>query len=171
MGMVLLVLGGLYVARPDLLVRLQIWMQKVVMGAKYEPSQRTYKVMRILGTGFVVLGLVVIAGARSQKPIATVNYECNEGKTISAVFYEDNKKSGVAPDGPPKPSGRVELKLSDGRELKLNQTISASGIRYSDGDPVVEGDEHIVFWSKGETALILEDNVEKTYIGCVEKGI
>ena len=169
-GTVLLVLGGLYAVRPDLVMRFQIWVQRVVLGAKYEPSGRTYKIMRVLGAGFVIFGLVIIVSAQGQKPIAAVDYECNEGKTISAVFYE-GEAAEAEPSEPPQPGGWVELKLSDGREMTLKQTISASGIRYSDGDPMIEGSEHFVFWSKGEMALVLEDNVEKTYIGCVEKDI
>lgn len=77
----------------------------------------------------------------------------------------------VQPDSigkmPPVPHGRVHILLSDGREMTLAQTISASGIRYSDGDPSVAGSESFVFWSKGNSALVLEDNVEKSYIGCI----
>ena len=77
----------------------------------------------------------------------------------------------VQPDSigkiPPVPHGRVHLLLSDGREMTLAQTISASGIRYSDGNPSVARSESCVFWSKGNSALVLEHNVEKSYIGCI----
>jgi hypothetical protein len=43
----------------------------------------------------------------------------------------------------------------------LKQTISASGVRYANKD------ESFVFWNKGNGALVLENNVEKSYIGCV----
>jgi hypothetical protein len=44
--------------------------------------------------------------------------------------------------------------------LDLNQTISADGARYANSD------ESFVFWSKGDGALVLENNVEKSYLGC-----
>jgi len=61
-GFVLLVFGGLNVVRPDLMVRFQVWSQRVIMGAQYVPSERTYKVNRIFGVLFVLLGLLVVTG-------------------------------------------------------------------------------------------------------------
>jgi membrane-bound inhibitor of C-type lysozyme len=96
----------------------------------------------------------------SPSPIAEVTYLCNEGKTIEAAFYEGEAKS-VEPGEMPIPSGSVKIVLSDGRDLNLPQTISADGGRYANSD------ESFVFWSKGNGALVLENNVEKSYIGCV----
>ncbi|MDP3957893.1 MAG: hypothetical protein Q8Q36_00310 [bacterium] len=62
-GFILLAFGSLNAARPDVLLRFQIWSQRVLMGAAYEPSQRTYAIVRIFGAVFIVLGLVVITGA------------------------------------------------------------------------------------------------------------
>ena len=62
-GFVLLVFGGLNVVRPDLMVRFQVWSQRVIMGAQYVPSERTYKVNRMFGVVFVLLGLLVVTGA------------------------------------------------------------------------------------------------------------
>jgi membrane-bound inhibitor of C-type lysozyme len=93
-----------------------------------------------------------------------VSYVCNEEKTIDATFY----KGETVPGNPPIPGGSVHVVLSDGRVLDLKQTISADGVRYSDGDPSVEGGETFVFWSKGNGALVLENNEEKSYIGCAE---
>jgi len=93
-------------------------------------------------------------------PIAQADYICNDDKTINASFYkgEDN---AVAPGEQPIPSGSVKITLSDGRNFDLPQTISADGGRYANGD------ESFVFWSKGDGALVLENNVEKSYIGCI----
>jgi membrane-bound inhibitor of C-type lysozyme len=90
----------------------------------------------------------------------TANYICNEGKTIEAAFYNGEPKVGE-PGEPPIPTGRVEIVLSDGRNFNLPQAISASGVRYANQD------ESFVFWSKGNGALVLENNIEKSYIGCV----
>lgn len=92
--------------------------------------------------------------------VAQVKYICKDDKTIEAAFYEGETIS-VEPGEPPVPSGLVKINLSDGRNLELPQTISASGVRYANSD------ESFVFWSKGNGALVLEDNVEKSYIGCV----
>ena len=62
-GFVLLVFGGMNVVRPDLMVRFQVWSQRVIMGAQYVPSERTYKVNRMFGVVFVLLGLGILTGA------------------------------------------------------------------------------------------------------------
>ncbi|MBU6141524.1 MliC family protein [Patescibacteria group bacterium] len=100
-------------------------------------------------------------------PIASVSYVCDAGKTIQADYYTGVSRSG-APGQPPVPGGSVHIVLSDGRDLILPQTLSASGIRYSDGDPSVPGNESIVFWSKGNTAFVLEHNSDMTYRGCIK---
>lgn len=94
--------------------------------------------------------------------INQVTYACNEGQSIDASFYEGAAAVTPATDMPPTPTGKATVKLSDGREMTLNQTISASGVRYANED------ESFVFWNKGNGALVLENNVEKSYIGCVE---
>ncbi|MFA5386445.1 MAG: MliC family protein [Candidatus Paceibacterota bacterium] len=94
------------------------------------------------------------------KPIAQANYLCNGGKTIDATFYKEEQKP-VQPGQPPIPSGSVIVVLSDGRTYNLLQTISADGSRYANSN------ESFVFWSKGNGALVLENNVEKSYTGCM----
>jgi membrane-bound inhibitor of C-type lysozyme len=107
-------------------------------------------------------------GAPDKKElIASVTYYCNEGKTIKADFYLGKAKPVPAPGEPPIPDGSAELALSDGRVMALKQTISADGARYSNGNPAIEGNETFVFWSKGNGGLVLEDNEEKSYIGCI----
>ena len=96
----------------------------------------------------------------SPSPIAQVIYICNGDKTIDAAFYKGEPKP-VEPGEPPIPSGSVKIVLSDGRNFDLPQTISADGGRYANSD------ESFVFWSKGNGALVLENNVEKSYIGCI----
>ena len=62
-GFILLVFGGLNAVRPDVLMHFQIWSQRVIMGAKYEPSQRTHTIVRFFGAALIILGLLVITGA------------------------------------------------------------------------------------------------------------
>ena len=125
---------------------------------------------------FIFLIVIILAGAGiwyannkenkspspspSPSPIAQVIYICNDDKTIDAAFYKGEPKP-VEPGEPPIPSGSVKIVLSDRRNLDLPQTISADGARYANSD------ESFVFWSKGNGALVLEDNAEKSYIGCV----
>jgi len=123
---------------------------------------------------FVFLIVIILVGAGmwyvnnkgsknyspSPSPVAQVTYICNDNKTIDATFYKGENKP-VEPGEPPIPSGSVKIVLSDGRNFDLPQTISASGIRYANSD------ESFVFWGKGNGAFVLENNVEKSYIGCI----
>jgi len=96
-----------------------------------------------------------------NQPINTVSYSCNAGKTITAVYYQGENKPSPGPGQPPTPGGSAALTLSDGRAMTLAQTISADGARYANTD------ESFVFWSKGNGALVLENNAEKSFIGCI----
>jgi hypothetical protein len=60
-GFVFLIIGGFYALRPDIVMRFQIWTQRVILGAEYKPSTRTYTIMRGVGVVFVVIGLLVFA--------------------------------------------------------------------------------------------------------------
>lgn len=115
-------------------------------------------VVLVLGGLYVFTAKKAVAPAES--PIATVQYSCKGGKTMTAVYYKGTTIPGT-PEKPPVPGGKVELTLSDGRSMTLPQTISADGSRYGNAD------ESFVFWSKGEGALVLENNQEKSYIGCI----
>lgn len=115
----------------------------------------------------IIIVLIIMQGFKqgSNAPgnlVATVSYSCNAGKTITAKYYEGVSKPAVTPDQPPTPGGSVALTLSDGRMMTLAQTISADGTRYANKD------ESFVFWSKGNGALVLENNQEKSFIGCIK---
>ncbi|MEK7646699.1 MAG: MliC family protein [Patescibacteria group bacterium] len=86
------------------------------------------------------------AGA-TVKPasLSTVFFMCDEGKSVSILFGKDG----------------VQATLSDGRSLALPRAVSASGERYATKD------EGVAFWTKGNEALVLERNSQKTYTGCV----
>ena len=53
----------------------------------------------------------------------------------------------------------MEMNWPDGRQLRLRQTISASGARYANED------ESFVFWNKGNSAFI-EENGKVLYSNC-----
>ncbi|MDB5244248.1 MAG: Protein of unknown function periplasmic [Parcubacteria group bacterium] len=115
----------------------------------------------------VVIALVVLKGqsaptmSQTAEPIASVLYSCNAGKGLAVQFFKGADKPAASADQPPTPGGTAKVSLSDGREFNLTQTISADGGRYTNSD------ESFVFWGKGNTALVLENNTEKTYIGCI----
>lgn len=75
-------------------------------------------------------------------------FDCSDGKHILAVFY-------------PQDDTKVNLSLSDNREMSLKHAISASGARYTN-------DESIVFWNKGNTAFITEGD-KTTFDNCTTK--
>lgn len=91
--------------------------------------------------------------------ITSVVFECDADKSIQASFYKGEDVQ-VALGEMPVPSGEVALTLSDGRAITLPQTISASGARYATPD------ESMVFWNKGDTAFITENETE-TFSNCV----
>ncbi len=125
-------------------------------------NKKTLLIIAVL----VVVSSALVVWSHKEKPgdeaklVANVSYLCRDGKTMDADYFQ-GKEIKVQPGEMPIPSGSVSLKLSDGRNFVLPQTISASGIRYANSD------ESFVFWSKGNGALVLENNVEKSYIGCV----
>ncbi len=126
------------------------------------------------GRGTAVSGSAAANGsAAARHLVATAHYRCDGGRTIDADFYRGTPAGGARPGAapepgaPPRPDGSVRVDLSDGRSATLHQTISADGARYSDGDPSVEGSEALVFWAKGNGALVLEHGLQKRYTGCV----
>lgn len=97
----------------------------------------------------------------TPKLLNRVQYMCNSAKTIDVGFYETAATTSATVGQPPTPNGSVKLAFSDGRAMELPQVLSASGARYATAD------ESFVFWSKGNGVLVLENNEEKNYIGCV----
>jgi membrane-bound inhibitor of C-type lysozyme len=59
--------------------------------------------------------------------------------------------------------GQATVVLDDGRVFTLEQTASASGVRYANTD------DQIVFFTKGDEAF-LEENGIATYTGCMAEG-
>ncbi len=120
---------------------------------------------------FAVAVIVAIVGVQGRfgdghsasgtTVISSVAYACDGGKSMAATFNTGTTTPIVKPGSPPTPTGTVDLTLSDGRAMSLTQTISADGARYANPD------ESFVFWSKGNGALVLENNKNKSFIGCV----
>lgn len=87
------------------------------------------------------------APAMTKPEMARADFSCRDNKAIRA-FFNNGAESFV------------DLNLSDGRGLRLSQTISASGIRYATPD------ESVVFWNKGDQAFINESGTV-TFADCV----
>ncbi len=103
-----------------------------------------------------------VSGPPGPAAPISVMYSCDGGKNISVVFHAGESKAPEKAGEQPIPTGSVDVSLSDGRSITLAQTISASGVRFANPD------ESFVFWNKGNGALVLENNEEKSYIGCIE---
>jgi len=83
----------------------------------------------------------------SNTIVNSVVFSCIDNKNIKSIFYKD----------------RVDITLSDGRNMSLPQVLSGSGARYANFD------ESFVFWNKGDTAFINEGNTT-TYKDCLIKN-
>ncbi|MBM3544814.1 MAG: lysozyme inhibitor [Alphaproteobacteria bacterium] len=99
-----------------------------------------------LSIAALAAGIMLAGSASAETAVATAVFKCDGGKSIDATFYGDS----------------VDLKLSDGRSMKVPQAMSASGARYANKD------ETFVFWNKGDTAFVTEGkDAKETYTGCV----
>ena len=81
---------------------------------------------------------------KTNDVVNSISFSCDGGKSIKALVFNN----------------KVELSLSDNRNLLLIQGVSASGVRYANSD------ESIIFWNKGDTAFLEENNIE-TFRACV----
>ncbi len=91
-----------------------------------------------------------------------ITYVCKDNKLIGAKFYIPIQEESSSTNKPKLPGGSVDITLSDGRSLHLTQTISASGVRYANED------ETFVFWSKGTSAIVLENDKVGSFVDCEE---
>ena len=73
------------------------------------------------------------------QPDVVARFDCPNGAFIDAKFFNQE------------PNNSVDITLSDGRNYKLPQAISASGARYANAD------ESFVFWNKGDMAFTMEN--------------
>ena len=99
--------------------------------------------------GVILIGVYFITKKQKTPVVLTVpevtgsvtHYSCKDG-SIDAIFGQSS----------------MTMTLSDGRKISLPQVISASGIRYEQGD--------IIFIGKGDNAFLQEKGVS-TYEDCV----
>lgn len=111
--------------------------------------------------------LLIIAAAVAWKlisskaaPLASVTYSCDQDRTIDATYYSGEARA-TAPGEMPQPGGSVVVSIDGAPAVTLKQTVSADGARYANAD------ESLVFWNKGDQALIMRNNaMDLTYTNC-----
>ena len=111
------------------------------------------------------LGGYYISHQSAQQPVATEQgihalFTCDNGKTADATFFEGTSTPSANPDMPPTSTATAHLILSDGRDMTLQQVVSADGARYATPDG------SFVFWNVGNTATITETG-STTFSNCV----
>lgn len=94
----------------------------------------------ILFVGVYYYGFYLGSQVRTAKifgeKVNDVVFVCDAGKSIHAVFYKQG----------------VHVSIPKEEDEFLLQTISGSGARYA------RSDESLVFWNKGDEALIMRNN-------------
>ena len=113
------------------------------------------------------LAVLPASCARQEEPQAQtklVNYACDHAHSITARFTIPpipTSDTAHADASAPTPNGSVQVSLDNGPAIPMKQTISADGIRYA-----TAGDS-VVFWSKGNTALVMRNNaMDLNYTNC-----
>ncbi|OGG85737.1 hypothetical protein A2392_03025 [Candidatus Kaiserbacteria bacterium RIFOXYB1_FULL_46_14] len=99
----------------------------------------------------------------TESPVITgqASYQCADGHTLQATFMTQGPVPEVVPGQPPTSNALVSLRLDDAPSLSLPQAISADGARYANAD------ESLVFWSRGNGAMVLENGQQSTYQNCI----
>lgn len=96
----------------------------------------------------------------TQEFVNEIDYICSGNKTINAKFYKG--EDIIVEEGqPPVPSASVSLVFDNGDTQTLDQDVSASGVRY------INENQDFVFWTKGNSAMVLENNEPTDYVGCI----
>jgi len=88
------------------------------------------------GTGNQAVGTKTEVMASDTAKRILVRYKCDQGKEIVVEYLIYQNKAIVRPD-----AGKPE-------KIIMNQVISGSGARYSDGK--------LVWWNKGNTGFLME---------------
>jgi len=102
-----------------------------------------------------------------QIKVSASTYYCKNNIVIGAKFYEVMlpEKSPSTSNIQTSPSGYADISLGNGKIIRLQQTVSASGVRYA-----TTGDT-FVFWVKGNSVLILEQGRIDNFVDCEQKKL
>ena len=91
---------------------------------------------RLVCLGMFLLMLTTVFACSSGKPLfkSGISYNCDEGRSFVAEFYENVD---------------IVFVITRGKTFYLHRMSSTSGIKYSDGNTT--------FWIKGDTAYVETD--------------
>jgi membrane-bound inhibitor of C-type lysozyme len=122
----------------------------------------------------VILALLILAigfslyinqpvSEQTESPVVTgqTTYQCMDGHTVEAVFMTQGPIPESVPGQPPVSNALVSLSLDGATEVLLPHAISADGSRYANAD------ESFVFWSKGNGAMVLQNDKEDIFQNCI----
>jgi len=103
-----------------------------------------------------------VTASTTYTTTAVLSYRCDAAKSITVTYREQNTPAApVAAGEPPVPTGQVVVVFGAEPPVTLAQSLSADGARYANAD------ESLVFWSKGQGAMVLEQGEESTYRNCI----
>jgi membrane-bound inhibitor of C-type lysozyme len=116
----------------------------------------------IIATGFLLYKNQQVQ-EQTESPVVTgqATYKCLDDHTVEAVFMTEGPMPESAPEQPPASNALVSLSLDGAQDILLPHAISADGSRYANDD------ESLVFWSKGNGAMVLQNGAESTYQNCI----
>ena len=101
------------------MVRFQVWSQRVIAGAQYIPSKRTYTMMRIVGVFLIVLAVGVFGLEK--------NHELNLAHSTFDNYYAFRGCVQLID----RTDTYGDCKLADGSTIKI---VLINGSWYLDGD-------------------------------------
>ncbi len=134
----------------------------------FKKSFLTYLVAAVLLALLIVaIGFYLLSNQSEteemQNPVVTgqVNYQCLDNHTVEAVFMTQGPMPEVVPGQPPTSNALVSISLDGAPNIVLPQAISADGSRYANDD------ESLVFWSKGNGAMVLQNGKEDIFQNCI----
>ena len=117
--LILSLIGGFMIVCTRAMVRFQVWSQRVVMGAQYIPSKRTYIAMRIVGVFLIILaGGVLVLYQYQQLTVAHSTFENYYAFRGCQTLVDRTDTYG-------------DCKLADGSTIKI---VLINGKWYLDGD-------------------------------------
>ena len=122
----------------------------------------------------VVLALLIVAigfllyknqpvPEQTESPVVTgkTTYQCMGGHTVETVFMTQGPVPESVPGLPPASNALVSISLDGAQDISLPQAVSADGSRYANAD------ESLVFWSKGNGAMVLQNGKEDIFQNCI----
>ena len=125
------VIGVANLVRPDLFLGFQTWSQRVLLGAKYEPGQRTKKIVQVFGAFFVIIGLVfssMIFSNGGIGPEKDLSFDYNQDLDKLPLVQVTVKLDAVSE----RAGGRPDLGLNEQRDFDFYLERPDLGLKQQD---------------------------------------